>query len=215
MSVTLYLGRHGETKLNDQDRLRGWKDEPLNATGIKEAEAMGDLMKQYPIDRVYCSDLDRADKTAEIVAKHHGLKQIPRQWFRPLDYGEYNGKLLSEIKPKLLELNDIWGQDPTVEAPGGESFESFQTRNLDGLAAVLAAAKDGEQIMIVAHLRNCLLFHAVAMTGGPLKGKDVQRMDGKDWHQKSGAVSQFEWDGSLTFKKLLGGSVSTGKVAVS
>ena len=195
MSVTFFLGRHGETKLNSEERLRSWLDEPLNATGVKEAEAMGIAMSKTNIDRVYCSDLDRADHTARIVAKHHGLKQIPREWFRPLNYGELNGKKVSEIHPILLKLNDIWGTNPDHEAPGGESFTEFQDRNLAGLHAILSAASDGEQIMLVAHLRNCLLLHAVAIKGHSLEGQDIQMMDGSGWHQESGSVSRFEWDG--------------------
>jgi len=197
--IILYVGRHGETDLNSEDKLRGWKDEPLNADGIKEAKEMAQNMKKFPIDRIYCSDLDRADKTAEIVAKEHGLKQIPRQWFRPINYGSLQGKPLKEIQDKLDEITKKWETDPTYEAPDGESFDTFQERNLGGLHAILRAADDGEQIMIVAHLRNCLLFHGVAIHGGPLIGKDVHEMAGKTFHQESGAVTKYEWDGSLKF----------------
>lgn len=194
MSITLYLGRHGETKLNSEDKLRGWKDVPLNENGVREAEAMGVAMSKTDIDRIYASDLDRADHTAQIVAKHHQLKPVLRQWFRPLNYGDLNGKSLADIKPKLQELNDIWKTNPDHEAPGGESFTEFQDRNLQGLHAILKAAKDGEEIMVVAHLRNCLLFHSVATTGGPLKGDSIQTMDGEGWHQDPGAVSRFEFN---------------------
>jgi broad specificity phosphatase PhoE len=195
--ITLFLGRHGETRLNDQERLRGHLDEPLNKKGIAEAEAMGVAMSKTDIDRVYCSSLDRADHTARIVAKHHDLKPIPREWFTPLDYGDLQGKKLSEIQPELDRLNEVWKTNPDEEAPGGESFTEFQERNLGGLHAILKNAEDGEQLMVVAHLRNCLLFHGVAVTGGPLQGDTLDQMIGKDWHQASGAVSQFEWNGEL------------------
>jgi len=197
MSVTFYLGRHGETRLNSEERLRAWLDEPLNAHGIEEAKAMAQAMAKTDIDRIYCSDLDRADHTAQLVAKEHGLKQIPRQWFRPLNYGKLQGKKISDIQPELDSLNEVWQENPDEEAPGGESFTEFQNRNLQGLHAILSAAKDDEQIMLVAHLRNCLLFHAVATKGGTLHGKDILAMAGKDWHQDSGSVSRFEWDGQL------------------
>jgi 2,3-bisphosphoglycerate-dependent phosphoglycerate mutase len=194
MTVTLYLARHGETRLNSEDKLRGWLDVPLNSEGIKEAEAMGVAMAATDVDRIYCSDLDRADHTAQIIAKHHSLTPIPRQWFRPLNYGEMNGKSLAEIQPELERLNQIWKTDPEYEAPGGESFSEFQYRNLGGLHAILKNASDGEQIMVVAHLRNCLLFHGVAINEGPLEGEAVQMMDGKRWRQSSGSISQFRWD---------------------
>jgi broad specificity phosphatase PhoE len=194
MSVILFLGRHGETQLNSEDKLRGWLDVPLNKDGLKEAVAMGEYMSKTKIDRVYSSDLDRADRTARIVAEHHDLKVITRQWFRPLDYGDMAGKSLKDIQPKLDELNEIWKTDPDHAAPGGESFSEFQSRNLQGLHAILKNAEDGEQIMLVAHLRNCLLFHAVAVSGGPLEGDSIQLMDGKSWHQESGSVSKFEFE---------------------
>ena len=197
MSIVLYLGRHGETKLNSEERLRSWLDEPLNAAGIKEAEAMGVAMSKTDIDRVYCSSLDRADHTAKIVAKHHGLKPTPREWFKPLNYGDLSGKKVSEIQPELDRLNEVWKTNPDEEAPNGESFTEFQDRNLGGLHAILRNAEEGEQILLVAHLRNCLLFHGVAVSGGPLRGDALVLMQGKTWHQESGAVSQFEWNGEL------------------
>lgn len=206
MSITLWMGRHGETKLNSEECLRGWIDVPLNPDGVKEAHAMAALMADKPIDRIYCSDLDRADHTAQIVAKKHDIEPSPRMWFRPLDYGDLNGKKLTEIQPTLDKLNEIWKTDPQHEAPNGESFKSFQDRNIGGLHTIMRHAKDGEQIMIVAHLRNCLLFHAVAVIGGPVQSDSMEMMAGKDWHQESGSVSQFEFDGgTLKFVGLLSG----------
>lgn len=204
MSVTLFLGRHGETKLNSEDKLRGWIDVPLNADGKKEAEAMGVAMAKTDIDRLYSSDLDRADHTATIVGKHHGLKPILRQWFRPLNYGEMQGKEIKDIQPQLDQLNEIWKTNPEHEAPGGESWKEFQDRNLQGLHAILRSAEDGEQIMLVAHLRNCLLLHGVAVSGGPLEGDSLDLMKGKNWHQESGSVSKFEYEEEGAILKYLG-----------
>ena len=194
MSVILYLGRHGETKLNSEDKLRGWVDIPLNEAGVKEANAMGDAMAHTDMDRLYASDLDRADHTAQIVGEHHDLKPIKRQWFRPINFGDLNGKSLKDIGPELDRITKIWETNPDYEVPGGESFTEFQDRNLQGLHAILKNAEDGEEIMVVAHLRNAILFHAVATTGGPLKGDELSAMDGKEWEQPPGSVSKFEFD---------------------
>jgi broad specificity phosphatase PhoE len=198
--IKLFLGRHGETQLNSEDRLRGWRDEPLNETGVREAKKMAEKMKTYPIDKIYASDLDRADHTAKIVAEEHNLTPIPVQWFRPINFGDWNGQKLSAIKAEMERLLNVWKTNPDEEAPGGESFSDFQDRNLGGLEAVLKATSDGEEIMIVAHLRNCLLFWAVAENGGPLKGDALDLIDDKHYHQDSGEVSVFEFDGSLKFK---------------
>ena len=99
----------------------------------------------------------------------------------------------------MQKLLDAWKTNPDEDAPGGESFTDFQDRNLGGLHAVINAATDGEQIMLVAHLRNCLLFWAVSENGGPLEGDALDLIDDKHYHQESGEVSKFEWDGSLKF----------------
>jgi broad specificity phosphatase PhoE len=202
--ITIYFGRHGETDLNSEDRLRSWIDEPLNADGIKEAEAMAKKMEKFPLNRIYTSDLDRADKTARIVAKAHNLKPIPRQWFRPINYGEWNGKKVTDVKEEMQKLLDEWKTNPDKKAPGdGDSFTEFQDRFLGGLHAVINAASGNEQIMILGHLRNCLLLWAVAKNGEPLKGDTLDLIDDKHFHQESGSVAKYEWDGSLQFKGII------------
>jgi broad specificity phosphatase PhoE len=205
--ITLYLGRHGETALNKEHKLRGWKDVPLTEAGKKDAENLAVKMKDFPIERFYASDLERAADTARIIAKPHGEKPILRNWFRPLNYGDLNGKPLKEVEKKLFALNDAWSKDPSVKAPNGESFDEFQDRNLGGIKAIMAVAEDGDKIMLVAHLRNALLFHAVALNGGLLEGKAIQAMDGKNWNQDHHEVSKFEWDGEkLKFIDLMFGT---------
>lgn len=196
----MILLRHGETKLNSEDKLRGWEDVPLNDAGIKEAKDAAKELKDIAFDRIYSSDLERAFETAKMVAKNHNLKPISRNWFRPIDYGSLAGKSLKDIQPILDDLTDKWKTDPTIKAPDGESFEDFQDRCLGGLHAVINAASDGETILIVTHLRDCLLVHGVAIHGHPLEGDEVKEMQGKGWHQDSGKSSKFEWDGSLQFK---------------
>jgi broad specificity phosphatase PhoE len=200
MSITLFVGRHGTTKLNSEERLRGWIDVPLNEEGVKEAEQLGVKMSKTDIDKLYSSDLDRADKTAVIVGQHHNLKPILRTWFRPLNYGSLQGRPLKEIQADFEKLNKIWETEPDYQVEGGESFQEFQDRNLGGLHAILKSAEEGEQVMLIAHLRNLLLFHGVATLGHPLSGKEVHLMIGKDWTIDPGDVARFEWNGSFEFK---------------
>lgn len=204
MSVRIFLGRHGSTRLNSEDKLRGWLDVPLDKDGIKEANEMGERMSKTSIDRIYASDLDRADHTAQIVAEHHNLRPILRQWFRPINFGDLNGKSLKDIGPELDRITKIWETNPDYEVPNGESFSEFQSRNLQGLHTILKAANDNEQIMLVAHLRNAILFHAVATTGGPLSGDEISGMDGKEWTQEPGSVSKFEFDQDSSTLKYAG-----------
>ena len=67
----LILLRHGQSQWNLENRFTGWKDVPLTALGIEEAEVAGQLMKKNTvhIDLIFSSVLQRATKTAELTIK--------------------------------------------------------------------------------------------------------------------------------------------------
>jgi broad specificity phosphatase PhoE len=213
--VTLYFARHGETSLNTENKLRSWIDVPLNRLGITDAEHMAEELKKTMFDKIYASDLKRAVKTAEIIADSHGLKVIPIEGFRPLNYGTLNGKPLTEIQDQLDDLTEEWKTNPDAKAPKGESFTEFQNRNLSALKKILSQ-NDIEILLLVGHLRNSLLFHEYAVTGKPLEGENVQVMDGKKWAQEEGSIAEYEWeDEKLKFIGMVGDKKATTGAGVS
>ena len=62
--MTIYLVRHGETDWNARRIVQGVTDIPLNETGLAQAAAARELMKDVPIDIIYSSPLVRAYRTA-------------------------------------------------------------------------------------------------------------------------------------------------------
>ncbi len=56
----LILVRHGETKLNSQERFWGRTDVELGAVGIRQAEQLRDRLATERIDAIYVSTLRRA-----------------------------------------------------------------------------------------------------------------------------------------------------------
>lgn len=72
---TLYIFRHGETDYNKQRIIQGILDIPLNETGLQQAYALAELLSNSGIQLIYSSKLQRAHRTAEIVAhpyrNHH------------------------------------------------------------------------------------------------------------------------------------------------
>ena len=72
----LYLIRHGETGGNYEGRFQGIIDNPLNEYGIRQAKMLGEAFSLSKIDVLYTSPLQRAKKTAEIIAEMHGLEKL-------------------------------------------------------------------------------------------------------------------------------------------
>src|SRR5206468_11831561 len=68
----IYLVRHGQTEFNRERRIQGHVDSPLTELGVRQARAVGWLLRDLIRDpagwRVVSSPLGRAASTAEIVA---------------------------------------------------------------------------------------------------------------------------------------------------
>lgn len=93
-----YFLRHGQTDWNLEGRFQGQSDIPLNATGLKQAQNAAQLLKQYPIDRIISSPLDRAIKTADIVAKHTLLPVQIEDQLIERTFGSFEGLIIADVK---------------------------------------------------------------------------------------------------------------------
>lgn len=174
----IYLIRHGETELNAQDRLRGWSNPPLNANGLEDADNAAMYMHKIPLNDIYISDLRRAVQTAVAIMKLQGgqFKEHITENLRPIDFGQYNGQLMSVVGPKMEALQDEWITNPDKQAPGGESWNEFQMRQLAVWIEILE--NPAQHIAVAAHLRNCIWGICFAMNGGkPLMGEELRMLN--------------------------------------
>jgi broad specificity phosphatase PhoE len=178
----LILVRHGKTVLNSHDdgeRLRGWMDVPLDQQGLREAEETAQRLAEYPVTHIYSSDLSRARKTAEAVERATSASVTHIAGLRPWDLGTLAGKRVKDILPILQQLE----RDPSLPAPGGESFLRFCARYSRQLEELLDIAKrSADHIVAVTHVRNLLAAPAllnggdrgcIPVTGGPKTGSLV------------------------------------------
>src|SRR5512141_227894 len=68
----LLLLRHGESTWNAEHRWQGWLDPPLSPKGEAQAAARARTLahEMFAPRVIYTSDLERAARTAEIIAAH-------------------------------------------------------------------------------------------------------------------------------------------------
>jgi probable phosphoglycerate mutase len=135
----IYLVRHGQTEFNRERRLQGHVDSPLTELGVRQARAVGRLLKDLIRDpagwRIVSSPLGRAHATAETVAAILGVAEVelePR--LMELSWGEWDGRLRSELEAAYADTfgRSGWGFD----APTGESYEGVAARLSDWLASL-------------------------------------------------------------------------------
>lgn len=172
--TVLIMARHGETVRNTHpERVRGWDDVALNATGLKQAEALGKKLSLYRVAVIYCSDLKRARQTAEKILAANKTQPKPKVVYtkalRPWHLGDYQGQIYKDVQP-LVEHHQL--VTPHKKVPGGESFHAFMARYMGFMKRKLAEARrTGGLVLFVAHTRNMRAFKSWAREG--LKGSLV------------------------------------------
>mgnify|MGYP003927873987 CR=1 FL=1 len=118
----LLLIRHGENEFVKTGKLPGHLPGiHLNERGQKQAQALGEALKDVPLKTIYSSPLERAMETAEPIATSHKLEIIQEPGLRDANVGKWEGKSL-----KVLRLTNAWKvvqQSPSrFQFPEGESF---------------------------------------------------------------------------------------------
>lgn len=148
----LYFIRHGETSLNRDNKIRGWKDIPLDEQGKQEAHHLADYFKEHDVVKIYTSDLTRAHDTATVISEAvHAPVFADKNW-RPWHLGNWSGESVTKVLPDMLACV----KDEAKCPPDGEPFSRFRQRVTKALLDVQreAARSDGECFLIVTHVRN-------------------------------------------------------------
>jgi alpha-ribazole phosphatase len=151
MADYLYLVRHGRTGSGRDCRYLGRTDEPLNAVGRLQVEALAQLLRaKRRCGRCVCSPLQRATQTAEILRSVTGCAPEIDADLREIDFGRWEGKMFSEIRDSSAEEVERWARfSPDFAFPGGESLRDFLDRVRR--AADRLAADEAETILAVTH----------------------------------------------------------------
>jgi broad specificity phosphatase PhoE len=134
LPVELVLVRHGEP---DWERGKETGDPGLTELGRAQAARAAALLEKLRIDAIYCSPLQRAMETAEIVAGAHqltpsvveGLEEIQVPALRNLTQTEVDSYFAAAARRTLQER---W-----TGFPSGESFRDFHKRVTSAIESVL------------------------------------------------------------------------------
>ena len=153
--LRLYLIRHGEVEGAASGRLLGRTDTPLSKRGLEQAVKLAEVLSTAQLSAVYCSDLQRARVTAEIIAKRSNVKVQESAAWREIDMGEWDGRTMASLHDEAPQLVARLFDDPaSFEYPGGESFACFIGRVLKAVDQLVMTHSNGE-VVLVAHGGVC------------------------------------------------------------
>ena len=225
--TTLYLVRHGETA-GSEKRYNGSTDVPLSEKGADQvgeaAKFIADHLRDHEaakaisylkdihdnagaearsteppgLSAVYCSDLERAKRSAGIIAAPHRLYPVEMPDLRERHFGIWEGMTFTEIRKRYPAEFESWAGDPVrYSPPGGETTQGVKDRVVSALERILGDHR-GDNIAIVAHggVNRIILCHILRV---PLE--NIFRIE-----QDHAAVNIIEfWDRYPVIKLMNGG----------
>lgn len=148
----LYLVRHGHVSYFDADgQPLNPKHVALSPLGISQVQSLAAVLKAVRIDRILCSDLERARQTAQLLVEQSGAGIVPQP--EP-GLREIRAGRLREVPADRLEAELGYAYDRAVNEDaafvGGENFADFERRILAVLQGLIAEP-DWDSALMVSH----------------------------------------------------------------
>ena len=157
-SSYLVLVRHGQSEWNEKNLFTGWKDPKLTARGVDEAIKAGKELKEagYSFDKMFTSDLFRAQDTGRIILEQMNLASIEvikDVSLNERNYGDLAGLNKDEARKEWGEDQvHIWRRSFDVPPPGGESLKDTADRVLPYFKEnIIPELIQGLNILVAAH----------------------------------------------------------------
>ncbi len=169
----------------------------IHGKAVTEEREAVDSGATSVLSAVYCSDLSRAVKSAEIIAEPYGLMPMRMPELRERSFGVWEGMTFTEIKEQFPGEFEAWAANPLAHSPvGGESTLEVKERVVKALNNILNR-HTGENVAVVAHggVNRILICDIL---GAPLE--NIFRIE-----QDYGAVNVIEFWDKYPVLKLMNG----------
>lgn len=169
MSTRVFVIRHAETTVTQEDRFAGVGDVALSEVGREHACGLATRLRGFQLDAVYSSPLRRAVETAEIVAESHATPVIPVDALREINHGHWEGLTRGQVETNFPDEYASYQRDPLdFQVEGGEAASAVAARAVPAILQIVHAHPN-QQIAVVSHkTTNRLLI-------GSFLGIDLRR----------------------------------------
>jgi len=140
--VSIIFETHATSVDNENQIASGHLDTPLSGIGKQQSRSLGKRHRKSHLDAIFCSDLERSYRTAEIAFEDKFLIIRDRR-LREADYGDLAGQPRRKIES--LKLHYI--RQPF---PNGESWEQAVAR-IKNVLEDLLSHHFSKTVMIIGH----------------------------------------------------------------
>jgi broad specificity phosphatase PhoE len=156
----LVFETHATSLDNEAGLASGWFDVALSRAGEEQARILGARRRHDDLTVVFCSDLSRSFRTAEIAFGDRPLPIVRDARLRECDYGDLTRRPASEIDQRRIRH--------LVEPfPNGESYQQVVDRMCEWLKEAREGYDAGSVLVIghratfyaLEHLLNGMTLH--------------------------------------------------------
>lgn len=139
-TTRIFLARHGQTGLNVAGLLRGRLDPLLTPFGLRQADALGEIIAQVEPRLIVASPLVRAVRTAQAVAERAHLAVEVDERLNDRDYGQWAGSSLEDVERQWGSIDDAPGVEPRSEVRD-RAIEAFHDigKRIEGRVALIVS----------------------------------------------------------------------------
>ncbi len=126
---TVVVIRPGTSDFDDQHRIQGALDLPLNECGESQLPGIVEAVRHLGLDAVYASSSNPARETAEALATALGCPLKECEDLTNMDLGLWQGLQFDELRRKFPKVYKQWAESPeTICPPEGETVSAVLER---------------------------------------------------------------------------------------
>lgn len=146
---TLFLVRSGTTDFDEQDRIVGNLDIPVNVRGQAELTELARELSGQEIDTIYACDSESSRESARFLGEKLDVRSRNIEDLKNQDFGLWQGLQMEELRRKHPRVFKQWEESPcAICPPEGEMIESVMDRVRKGLKPVLKRAHQHNVVLI-------------------------------------------------------------------
>jgi probable phosphoglycerate mutase len=140
----IVLIRPGSTDFDQQGRIQGTLDIPLNEEGIQYVDRIAQELRDLNLEVIYCSESEPSQSTANRLGE--GLKVRVKELsnMQNLNLGLWQGMLIDDVRTKQPKVYKQWAEQPfCIRPPEGEMLSEAAERVQAAMSRLLKKHKAG------------------------------------------------------------------------
>lgn len=175
--MKLYVVRHCSTEYSEKEIYCGATDAPISPRGREEAKRLAEQTKEYELDAVFCSPLERARETAAAIVGGRDIPVIYDDRLKERNFGDLEGTSVGRQDGKVCRYSFA------VKYPSGESNLQVAARIypfLDELREKYAE----KRVLLVSHGSACRIIRTYF--------RNMTDEEFYSYSHRNGAIEEYE-----------------------